>query len=32
LIALMVLIAAGVFSRVDCTDGLRSEDARASLA
>jgi MFS family permease len=32
LIALMVLIAAGVFSRVDCTDGLRTEDARTSAA
>jgi ACS family glucarate transporter-like MFS transporter len=30
LIALMVLIAAGVFSRVDCTDGLRSDSSRAS--
>jgi ACS family glucarate transporter-like MFS transporter len=28
LIALMVLIAAGVFSRVDCTAGLGSEDSR----
>ncbi len=32
LIALMVLIAAGAFSRVDCTDGLRPEEIHASVA
>lgn len=32
LIALMVLIAAGVFSCVDCTDGLRSDSSRGSVA